>query len=86
MKKLFKDGEAERVTVRVNKVIKLKAIIGKVFKHTPKSLVLFTILVASTLWSWGQHTIQLNHKYYTVQFDTVFCQGILNHYTRGLAA
>jgi DNA/RNA endonuclease G (NUC1) len=33
----------------------------------------------------AQHTITLNHKYYTVQFDTVFCQGILNHYTQTIA-
>jgi DNA/RNA endonuclease G (NUC1) len=28
----------------------------------------------------AQHTIEIKHKYYTVQFDTVFCQGILNDY------
>ena len=35
--------------------------------------------------SFGQHTIEVKHKYYTVQFDTVFCQGILNHYTQTVA-
>jgi DNA/RNA non-specific endonuclease len=28
----------------------------------------------------GQHTITVKHTYYTIQFDTVFCQGILNDY------
>lgn len=28
----------------------------------------------------AQHTITVKHTYYTVQFDTVFCQGILNDY------
>lgn len=35
--------------------------------------------------SFAQHAITLNHKYYTVQFDTVFCQGIVTHYTQTVA-
>ena len=33
----------------------------------------------------AQHNITVKHTYYMVEFDTVFCQGILNHYTQTVA-
>lgn len=40
------------------------------------------LLVLTTITVQAQHAIVLKHKYYDVQFDTVFCAGILNHYTQ----
>lgn len=45
-----------------------------------KKLILLTLLFRFCLPVIGQHTITVKHTYYTVQFDTVFCQGILNDY------
>jgi len=47
-----------------------------------KQTLLFFSWLVIVVNSWGQHTIEIKHKYYTVQFDTVFCQGILNHYAQ----
>ena len=50
-----------------------------------KRISLFIISVILSVFLFGQHTIEIKHKYYDIKFDTVFCQGILNHYTQTVA-
>ena len=50
-----------------------------------KVLILFTLSIALVSCVFAQHTITVHHKYYDIHFDTVFCQGILNHYTQTVA-
>ena len=53
-----------------------------------KILVVILASLLLTVFSaplFSQHTITVKHTYYDVLFDTVFCQGILTHYTQTVA-
>jgi DNA/RNA endonuclease G (NUC1) len=44
--------------------------------------IILIIAIFGYFGTFAQHTIAIQHKYYDVQFDTIFCAGILNHYTQ----
>ena len=50
-----------------------------------KKLLIITIAVVSTLWSYGQHTITVKHTYYTLEYDTVLKSPLVSWYIQTTA-